>query len=239
MLIKLLSKGNDKFKLIGATIGALIGFVLLLLSLQFYFDIKNIFSTNTDLISSDYLIINKKLSVFKTIDVSKSTFTNKDIKQIEQQEFVKEVCPFVASSFRVSAYTDKDSRIPYFYTDLFFEAIPDKYVDLKDEKWKWEINDSLIPIIIPKDYLNLYNFGFAQSQNLPQISDNIISLITFNLTIEGQQKKKHYEGKIIGCIDTIQMFQVSFPGDILKIIEEIKDETIVSAATRNSVADLN
>ena len=55
-----------------------------------------------------------------------------------------------------------------------------------------------MPIVIPKNYLDLYNFGFAQSQNLPKISESLISLVNIDLRIRGNQKEEQFTGNIVG-----------------------------------------
>lgn len=56
----------------------------------------------------------------------------------------------------------------------------------------------LIPIILPRNYLNLYNFGYAQTRGLPKLSENVISMISLDISIRGQGKSGHYQGKIVG-----------------------------------------
>ena len=58
-------------------------------------------------------------------------------------------------------------------TEMFFEAVPDKFVDVSLDKWHFDENTHTIPIIIPRNYLNLYNFGFAQSRSLPKLSGRV------------------------------------------------------------------
>ena len=42
-----------------------------------------------------------------------------------------------------------------------------------------------IPIIIPRNYLNLYNYGFAKSQGLPQISEGIFQRVSLGIEVAG------------------------------------------------------
>lgn len=56
---------------------------------------------------------------------------------------------------------------------------------------------------MPKVYLNLYNFGFAQSQNLPQISESGASLAKFNIHVYGQKKHQKFEARIVGFSERI------------------------------------
>lgn len=51
-----------------------------------------------------------------------------------------------------------------FSTYLFFESVPDRFLDVDSQAWHYEPGSRDIPIVIPRNYLNLYNFGFARSQ---------------------------------------------------------------------------
>ena len=42
-------------------------------------------------------------------------------------------------------------------TDMFFESVPDEFVDVKLDKWSFNPASDIVPIIIPRNYLNLYN----------------------------------------------------------------------------------
>jgi len=83
-------------------------------------------------------------------------------------------------------------------TAMFFESVPDKYVDTNLDGWHFEPGQEEIPIIIPRNYLNLYNFGFAQSRSLPQISEGVINMVNLEVRIHGGGKRDTYKGKIAG-----------------------------------------
>lgn len=83
-------------------------------------------------------------------------------------------------------------------TDLFFESVPDAYVDVQSEEWKFNPESNVIPIIIPRNYLNLYNFGFAQSRNLPQLSEGIIGMVNLDIRLAGNGKTEQMKGHIVG-----------------------------------------
>lgn len=48
-------------------------------------------------------------------------------------------------------------------TAMFFESVPDEYVDVNLDKWEFDENERVVPIIIPRNYLNLYNFGLHKA----------------------------------------------------------------------------
>ena len=197
MIAKVTGRNFSKLQILGAGTGTLIGLVLLFSIAQFYFEMDQILEENKDLIDPEFLVINKKVSILETFNLKEANFTEKEIADVRSQGWANKVEGFISNQFALSAYTESN-RFPDFYTDLFFEAIPDEYLDVKDDDWTWKEGDNVIPIILPKDYINLYNFGFAPSQGLPQISPNTIGLVNFTISIRGQGKKAEFRGKIVG-----------------------------------------
>jgi hypothetical protein len=209
MITSLIRKNYKSLQIYGASLGALAGFVLLLSVGQFYVEMDNVMEANRDLIDPEYIVINKQVSFMETFNLREATFSEEEILEIRQQPWAEKVEGFISNQFALSAFTDSE-RFPDFYTDLFFEAIPAEYLDVKDEDWKWEPGDRIIPIILPQEYLNLYNFGFAPSQGLPQISPQTISLVGFTINIRGKGKSKEFRGKIIGFSNRINSVLVPY-----------------------------
>lgn len=213
MIRKLILQDQHRLQLAGAGFGALVGMILLMGVSQFYFEMKTVIRSNRDLIDPEFLVINKKISILETFNLKQATFSDKEIEEVRQQHWADKVEGFLSNQFALSAYTDSE-RFPDFYTDLFFEAVPDEYLDIKDERWKWNQGQQTIPVILPQDYLNLYNFGFAPSQGLPQISPRTVSLVNFTINIRGRGKQAEFRGKIIGFSNRINSILV--PWDFLE-----------------------
>ncbi len=210
MIRKIILKESGKIQLSAAFIGTAIGFLLLLGAVQIYVDITDFLTTSKDLINPDYVIINKNLTVFNTAELASSEFSNIEIEELKKQEFIDEVAPFVANNFDLSGSTKRQGNIPYLYTELFFESVPDKYLDLQDERWKWQPGDSVIPIILPRDYLNLYNFGYAQSKGFPQVSAGMVGMVGFDITADGINKRQGFEARIVGFSNRINSILVPY-----------------------------
>lgn len=85
-------------------------------------------------------------------------------------------------------------------TALFFESVPDSFVDLPPADWRFEPGQGSVPVMIPKDYLALYNFGFAGSAGLPQLSEQLISGIPLKLYMRSEDGSRtmQLEGHIAG-----------------------------------------
>ena len=150
MFNKLLKKTLIPSQIFGYTLTIFIGSTIVLLTSQIYFDIIPLISQETEVFKNDAAVISKTVSAFKT-DLS---FTDKEISELESQEFVKEVSKFNNANFEIRMIAKDDQMT--FYTDLFFESIPNKYLDVDPDDWEWKPSLNFIPIIIPEDYLNLY-----------------------------------------------------------------------------------
>ena len=81
---------------------------------------------------------------------------------------------------------------------MYFESIPDDYIDVPLEQWKWKEGDKSVPIILPRSYINMYNFGFAQARSLPRISDGLVGLIDVELSLHGHGTTDIYKGRVVG-----------------------------------------
>jgi len=207
---KLLIGRHRKFSFFGALFGLFIGIFILLIVFQIYLDINKTFIQDESLISEDYLVINKKLSVLNSLNIIEKGFSQEEINDIKNQKFVSDIGSFIANEFSVSAYTKSKKDIPAFYTDLFFEGVEARFLDIDTNDWKWDESKKIVPIIIPRDYLKLYNFGFAQSQNLPQITEGVISRVGFKIKINSDNNSEDLIGKIYGFSDRINSILVPY-----------------------------
>jgi hypothetical protein len=209
LLYNILWKDHSRAHLLGAFLGTLAGFVLLLAGIQFYMDFKSVLDENRDLLDPEYIVINKKVDIGQTLGLTRVGFTEKEMEEIRAQPFADQVAPFLSNQFPVSGYTENE-RFPDFYTELFFEAIPDEFIDVKSDDWQWDPEIGTIPVIIPQDYLNLYNFGFAPSQGLPQIPKGVLSMINFKIRLQGQGRGNFddYQGRIVGFSNRVNSILV-------------------------------
>jgi len=202
LLNKILWQGKSRWQIIGASLGAFFGLFLLLSAVQFYVDVQELTSGGKGN-SGQFVQINKKVNLFNMLGV-KPNFTTEEIKTIEDQSFVQSVGSFMPSQFRVSASMASLG----FRTDMFFEAVPDEFVDVKDPAFRWQKGKQEIPIIVSRDYLALYNFGFAPSQGLPALTPNSISKFSVTIHISGNGLRQNFDGRIVGLSDRINSILV-------------------------------
>ena len=195
---KLMRRHISMSQLAGFFFANLCGMVIVLLGIQFYQDVAPVFTEGDSFMKKDYLIVSKKVSTLGSFVGKSSTFSNSDIEEILDQPFTKEVGAFTPSQFKVSAGVGMEQIGLNMSTAMFFESVPDKYVDVNLDEWHFEPGQEVVPIIIPRNYLNLYNFGFAQSRSLPQLSEGVMNLINLEVRISGGGRQNSYKGKIAG-----------------------------------------
>ncbi|SDZ93231.1 FtsX-like permease family protein [Bizionia paragorgiae] len=208
MLIKLQKKTLVKTQLFGYVLTLLIGVFIIVSTIQLFIDAKPILNEKTDVFNTKTAVISKQVSVFKSIDKQKIYFTPKELEELQAQPFIKNISVFNNANFKIKAFSNHSESIPLFQTDLFFESIPDAYLDVKVEDWQWEKSQNFVPIVIPESYLTLYNFGFAESQGLPVLSKNTISQVEFNLKVFGNNNTEIYSSKIVGFSNKINSILV-------------------------------
>ena len=202
LMWKLLKRNLSIPQLAGYVFAGFVGLSIILFGIQFYADTRPLYSSNDSFLNPDFLVINKKVSALSNLSLSSNTFSERDIADIQKQPFVKKTGLFMSSKFGIRA-SISSSDFGGFYTEMFFESVPDNFIDVQSEDWAWNDEQNYIPIIIPRTYLTLYNFGFAQTQGLPQISENIVERIKLRITIYGNSKNKNLDAQIVGFSDKL------------------------------------
>lgn len=198
MIAKLLRKNTSPARIAGFVLSNFIGLAIVLGALQFYLDAKSIWEADDSFIRSDYLVLNKKVSSANTLGNQTSSFTEEDISELSSQPWVRSVGRFTSNDYRVTATVGNGDR--HLSTYMFFESIPDNFIDVPRSQWAYSPDSGEVPVIMSKDYLTLYNFGFASSAGLPQLSEGVMSSIPLDLTLTSEDGKriKTLKGRIAG-----------------------------------------
>lgn len=194
---KLLRQHISKPQLAGFFFANLLGMLIVLLSLQLYNDVVPVFTQGDSFIKKEFLIVSKRISVAHSFSSSATAFKEDEIEEMKEQRFTKSVGQFCSSQYHVDASMGM-AGAPSLRTELFFESVPDDFVDTDLSQWHFDPEKAVIPIILPKNYLTIYNFGFAQSRALPKLSEGVIGAIDLMIRIRGNGKEDYYKGKVIG-----------------------------------------
>lgn len=193
---KLLRQHISIPQFVGFFFANLVGVVIILLGVQFYHDFQAL-DKEDSFMKASYLIVNKKISAFSTLTGAQQTFSKSDVADLKNEDFVERVGAFTPSSFNVRARFDVQGFVN-FSTEMFFESVPDDFVDVASEAWSYQEGSTQIPIILPKNYLDLYNFGYAQGKGLPKLSEGILGAMKLKVQIAGNGEVGDFDGRIVG-----------------------------------------
>lgn len=198
LLWKLLREHVSVTQLVGFFVANLLGMLIILFGLQFYADILPLFQGKDAFFKREFLIVSKPVSTLGSLLGGKGTFSVREIQGFRDQPFTRQVGTFTSSLYDVSASIGMLGTGMQVGTEMFFESVPDDYIDVNAQAWTYEEGSRTIPIILPRNYLNLYNFGFAQSRNLPKLSEGVLSMIRLEIRLSGGGHVEVYDGRIVG-----------------------------------------
>lgn len=202
LLPKLLWQGQNRLQLAGAAVGAFIGLLLLLGAAQLYADFQAARASRAGQ-DQAFLQINKKINLLHTL-AGQSGFTSRELEELRGMKGVKSLGVFASNNFRVQAASDRLG----FRTELFLESLPDAFLDVPLYAFRWEEGQQELPLIISRDYLALYNFGFAPSQGLPQLSQGTVQQARFEILLGDRFNRRVFKGRIVGFSDRINSILV-------------------------------
>jgi hypothetical protein len=199
LLKKLIKAAGGRVKMVMAVMGLSVATVLILFSVQLQCNYNQLLNekSNRDSITN-FLVINK---VLNNETIGSTTLTNANVQDFKQQSFVQEVSVITPSRFKASIQSNS-SRFP-FYTDIAFESVPTSFIDVDTKNWAWTEDANFIPIIAPNMFLDFYNFQFSFSQNMPQLTPDVVKMIGFTINVQTPLGNKQFAGRIVGFSNRI------------------------------------
>lgn len=182
----------------------LLGGIIVLLGVEAYRDFSALQEGEKNRLSSDVVVINKKLpadiAIANMLGIH-PTFSDDEIRELESLPSVSSVGKFVPARFEVLAMFQGMG------SGIFLEAIPDEFVvgnykPISDVPMPWSAKlGDIVPVILPNNYLNLYNFGFAIPNGLPQLSDELVSKLKLELIFKTEEGNIRHKAVICGLTD--------------------------------------
>jgi len=194
---KLLRQHISWPQFVGFFFANLFGMTIVLLGYQLYCDILPIFTANDSFLKADYLVVSKKIGMANALGQQHSGFSKDEIADLQAQPFVKGVGQFTSTAYKAEA-TMGVSGMKILNSELFFESVPDPFVDVSLDNWHYTPGDSLVPVILPRSYIAMYNFGFARNHSLPRINEGLVGMIDLHIQVQGKGGQGYFKGKVIG-----------------------------------------
>lgn len=212
LLWKLLRHHVSIAQMAGFFFANLLGTVIILVGYQFYKDALPCFTGEDNLLKSDFLIVSKSIGVSQLIGQEDNGFSDAAIADLRQQPFVEQVGAFQTCEYRVEASLGMEGN-SYFKSEIFLESIPDDFVQVNKRIWRYQQGAKEVPVLLPRSYMTMYNYGFARQHALPRISDGVMGIINMQLTLWGNGTQQKVRGRVVGFTNRLNTILV--PMDFL------------------------
>jgi len=200
MLKKVLFQNQDKTQLAIAVLGSIIGMLFLISSIHYLIRV-NEFGKGEEILGPNTMIVQKKVSNSSSFNLSKTDFSVDEIERFKNEPFVADAQAVICNNFNVLLLTD-DKFVPKFSSDVFLQTVNSKFLDVPADKWNWNEGDTIVPIVMPRDFLVMLN-TFMSASGIPQVSEDLAKDIKFKLRISNEIKKDFVTAKIVGFTNEI------------------------------------
>ena len=207
LLWKLLRNKIRTGQFCGFVFANLFGTIIILAGFQFYLDVLPILTSEDSFMKANYIMVTKTIGTGNTISGRSNSFTQTDIEELQSQDFVKKTGVFTSTNYKTDAQMGVNGK-QILNTEMFFESVPDEFVDIDKKDWTYTPGSDEVPVIVPRTYINMYNFGFARTHSLPQISDGLLNMIDFNIHVRGNGQEKDFKGHVVALSNSLSCILV-------------------------------
>lgn len=208
LLWKLLRRHLSIWQIAGFSLANVFGLAVILVSALMWHDVLSLFDGRDALAGDSYVVISKPFDTVSSALGNDKVFTGEDVRGLEQQDAVKAVGKFTPSTYEVYARITLGNGGMQMATDMFFESVPDGFVDVESAQWRFVQGGKYLPIILPRNYLDLYNFGFAPAKGMPKVSPDVAGMLNITIEVNGRGRSDEYLGFIAGFSDRLNTILV-------------------------------
>ena len=222
MLFKLLWRNQPLWQLLGASLGALAGTTLLMLSLQAHYSVQSLLENEDELFPARFLTLSKKVSLLSNLPGMRSSFSEREIDKLREQPGIVDATAFRTAGFKSIAVMEI-AGFPAYHTELPLESVPGDFLESLPPAWDWQPGAAHVPILLPNSFLHLYNFGFAPANGYPQVSKGMVNKVGFTLHLQNKAGKiLTHQAKFAAFSDRITTILV--PGNFMQWASDQLDE---------------
>jgi hypothetical protein len=179
-----------------------IGTTLLLISVLIWWNFRELLygKDKNDSLGSTYMVIGKRVTSQNMGIANATLFSANEIADLRKAPQVEDIGLITSNRFPI--YAVMGGNLPL-ATDLPLECVPDKFIDNMPAGWHWEPGNTYLPIIVSSQFLFDYNYMFAPSQGLPQLSQESVKSLALSLQIGNKENGETVIAHVIGFSDRI------------------------------------
>jgi hypothetical protein len=206
---RLFWKPRDSIRLIIASIGTGIGLFVMLVSLQFAAQINSMFNYSRAKGEALYLVLSKQVKLIgNTLENKSASFSDDEIGDLAQRDFTLDMDRVLTNEFPLIAAVDTSGGV--ISTEMFFESVPDRFLDFELDKWNWDESSQIVPVAVSREFLALYNFGYAPSRGMPQLTEGTIGVVPIAARIGSYPNTRDLQLRVVAFSDRYSSILVPY-----------------------------
>jgi hypothetical protein len=199
LLKKIIRSASGRVRFVLAMVAMSVAALLILAAVQLQANYQQLlFSNENRDTTANFIVINREVT---DATVNQTSLTAEEITDLKKQPFAEAVGVLTPSTYKISVQSIRDD-LP-FSSDLFFESVPTSFLDINPEQWQWKEGSNFLPMIIPAMFMDMYNFGFATSQDLPKLTPELIKLLPVQVNIKSAAENTQFVGRVVGFSNRI------------------------------------
>jgi len=198
-------KYQNKKQLILACIGTFLGLLFLFTSLHFLDKIYQ-YGDHSEMLSDNTIVIQKQVNGGLLLNRTKPIFSNSEIEDIRSKSFIQS-CDVISSNTFDVLLQINDPLIPKFSSDIYVQSVKKEYLDIETKGWEWNKGQSVLPIVMPRDFLIMMN-NFLSASGMPQLSDDLVKDLKIKLKIGSRHSGEIISARIVGFTNELSSILV-------------------------------
>tara|TARA_R100000027_G_scaffold61554_1_gene52963 strand:- start:637 stop:1851 length:1215 start_codon:yes stop_codon:yes gene_type:complete len=203
---------GGRLRQVGLALAAVLGWFLSLGALQGWLDFRDLLSEEEQWFRNDMVFLNRQVKLTDSMGITSSRISADLLEQIRSVPGVAIAEPLLRNHFPASIEIG-GGAVPTIASEIFLEAIPPELFNPAVSGWQWSPGDANVPVLVPRQFLNLYNFGFAPGKGLPPIAEGAAMRVRFTLIAFPTQggQPVAFTASIAGFSDQIESILVPLP----------------------------
>lgn len=187
----LLFSGNGNSRFSVSLLALWAGCLLLMIAVTIWWNFHTLINKSASHNVSTFLVVSKKITNETMGRPGSTVFTESEIQQFAHAPQVMEIGEIASNHFPVYAVIGGQVA---FSTDLPLESIDEKFMDTVPGDWHWQPGSRVLPVIMSTQFLDIYNYVFAPSQGLPQLSQSSVKSVGISIKAGNETFLAHVTG---------------------------------------------
>ena len=159
-------------------VASVIGWFLALGAFQGYLDFRSLLRAENEWLKEGLVFVSPSVRASDSVGLTRASIRPATLAAIRAAPGISVVEPVLRNRYPL-AIRIGGGPFPSLTSEIFVEALGPAALAEEHPDWGWEPGDPSVPLLVPRLFLNLYNFGFAPGKGLPPVSETTAARVPF------------------------------------------------------------